>query len=40
MSRLTEIIGAMLAERRGGAAARVDPDAQLERDLGIDSLAR
>ena len=39
MSRLTEIIGAMLAERRG-AAARVDPDAQLERDLGIDSLAR
>ncbi|OGA60859.1 MAG: hypothetical protein A3G81_24085 [Betaproteobacteria bacterium RIFCSPLOWO2_12_FULL_65_14] len=38
--RLTGIIGAMLAELRGGAAPAVTLDAELERDLGIDSLAR
>jgi len=38
--QLTEIIGAMLAELRGGAAPPVALDAELERDLGIDSLAR
>ena len=38
--QLTDIIGAMLAELRGGAAPPVALDAELERDLGIDSLAR
>jgi 1-acyl-sn-glycerol-3-phosphate acyltransferase len=38
--QLNEIIGAMLAELRGGAAPAVALDAELERDLGIDSLAR
>jgi 1-acyl-sn-glycerol-3-phosphate acyltransferase len=38
--QLTEIIGAMLAELRGGAPPPVEPGAELERDLGIDSLAR
>ena len=38
--QLTDIVGAMLAELRGGAAPPVALDAQLERDLGIDSLAR
>jgi len=38
--QLTDIIGAMLAELRGVAAPPVGLDAELERDLGIDSLAR
>lgn len=38
--RLIEIIGAMLAELRGGRPPPVALDAKLERDLGIDSLAR
>jgi len=38
--QLTDIVGAMLAELRGGAAPPVALDAELERDLGIDSLAR
>ncbi len=38
--RLSGIIGTMLAELRGGAAPVVTLDAELERDLGIDSLAR
>jgi acyl carrier protein len=38
--QLTDIIGAMLAELRGGAAPPVALDAELERDLGIDSLTR
>lgn len=38
--RLIEIIGAMLAELRGGPPPAVALDAKLERDLGIDSLAR
>ncbi|MGH7337757.1 MAG: acyl carrier protein, partial [Myxococcota bacterium] len=38
--RLLEIIGAMLAELRGGAPPPVALDDKLERDLGIDSLAR
>jgi len=37
---LTGIIGGLLAELRGGAAPPVALDAELERDLGIDSLAR
>jgi 1-acyl-sn-glycerol-3-phosphate acyltransferase len=38
--RLTGIISAMLAELRAGAAPAITLDAELERDLGIDSLAR
>jgi acyl carrier protein len=38
--RLIEIIGAMLAELRGGPPPPVALDEKLERDLGIDSLAR
>ena len=38
--QLTDIIGAMLGELRGAAAPPVALDAELERDLGIDSLAR
>jgi len=38
--RLIEILGAMLAELRGGAPPPVALDEKLERDLGIDSLAR
>ena len=38
--QLTDIVGAMLAELRGGAAPQVELDDELERDLGIDSLAR
>jgi len=37
---LTDVVGALLAELRGTAAPWVALDAQLERDLGIDSLAR
>ena len=37
---LSGIIGGMLAELRGGAAPPVRLEAELERDLGIDSLAR
>jgi acyl carrier protein len=38
--RLLEIIAAMLAELRGGPPPQVTLDDTLERDLGIDSLAR
>src|SRR5687767_3075691 len=38
--RLIEIIGAMLAELRGGPPPRVALGDTLEGDLGIDSLAR
>src|SRR5919106_951475 len=38
--RLLEIIGAMLAELRGGRPPPIELDQKLERDLGIDSLAR
>jgi acyl carrier protein len=38
--QLTDLIGAMLAELRGGAAPPVGLEDELERDLGIDSLAR
>ena len=38
--RLTGIVGEMLAELRGGSAPRVLLDDDLERELGIDSLAR
>ncbi len=38
--RLLAMIQAMLAELRGPAGATVSIDADLERDLGIDSLAR
>ena len=37
---LVAIVGAMLGELRGGAPPAVALDAELERDLGIDSLAR
>jgi 1-acyl-sn-glycerol-3-phosphate acyltransferase len=38
--QLTDLIGAMLAELRGASAPSVSLDHDLERDLGIDSLAR
>src|SRR3970282_707043 len=37
---LTDVVGALLAELRGGPAPWVALDAQLERDRGSDSLAR
>ena len=38
--RLSGILGEMLAELRGGPAPRVSLDDDLERELGVDSLAR